>query len=141
MSAVIVATVGLLGLAALLRIDNLRNILLAQVVPTTLQIAPAQGAQGQTLKVTVTATSLRLTDASILHFGPGIEVLDSHHTSQTALAAHIEIMAGTPGGFRRVWVSTPGAQTAIDDSAQGAFKVVAGYLHRKVKLVNSIRPI
>ena len=124
--AVTLATV-VLGLTGLFRLDTRHlNSLRGQVVPTTLQVCPAQGAQGQTLEVTITGTSLRLTDGSIPHFGTGIEVLDSHHTSQSALAAHIQIMAGTANGFRRVWVSTPGAQTAIDDSTQGAFEVAGG---------------
>ena len=96
------------------------------VVPTALHITPAQATQGQALEVTINTTSFRFTDRSIPHFGPGITVLDSHNTSETALAAHIEIAAGTATGFRRIWVSTPGAQTAIDDSLQGAFSVFAG---------------
>src|ERR1041385_4978085 len=95
-------------------------------VPTTLQITAAQGAQGHTLEVTITGTSLHLTDGSIPYFGTGVRVLDSHNVGTTTLATHIEIAAGAPTGLRRVWVSTPGAEIAVDDSSRGAFEVLAG---------------
>jgi hypothetical protein len=123
--AVLAATMALMTVGLWREIFH-RNTLLGQVVPTSLQITPAQGPQGKTLAVTITGTSFRFTNGSIPHFGSGITVLDSRYTGEKALAAHVQIVAGTPVGFRRVWVSTPGAQTAMDDSASGAFQVVAG---------------
>lgn len=97
-----------------------------QVAPTAVRITPAQGTQGQTLEVTITTATPRLTHGSIPNFGPGITVLDSHNTSEQALVARIIIDAAAPPGTRRIWINTRGPQIAIDDSPQGAFSVVAG---------------
>lgn len=105
----------------------------SNVVPTPLQINPAQGSQGTTLEVTITGTSFRFTDRSLPHFGLGIAVLDSRYIGENTLVAHIEIVAGTPVGFRRVWVSTPEAHTVIDDSGDGAFTVFAGPAGKQVQ--------
>jgi hypothetical protein len=102
------------------------NAVVEQVVPTAVQISPAQGTQGQTMEVTITSATPRLTHGSIPHFGPGITVLDSHNTSEQALVARIRIDAAAPTGTRRIWVNTRGPQIAIDDSPPGAFSVVAG---------------
>jgi hypothetical protein len=96
-----------------------------QVVPTALQITPAQATQGQIVEVTIATTTLGFTQGSIPHFGPGITVLDSHSTSEQALAARIRVDAATPPGTRRIWVTAQGPQIALDDSPRGAFSVRA----------------
>jgi hypothetical protein len=93
-------------------------------VPTNSQIIPAQGAQGQTIEVTITGTSM--TDGSVPHFGSGIKVLDSRSTGEKGLTACIEIDPATATGFRRIWISTPGERTAMDDSSRGGFEVLKG---------------
>jgi hypothetical protein len=94
-----------------------------QVVPSTLRVTPEQGAQGETQEVTITGASPRFTDRSVAHFGAGIAVLSTRSVGNTALAARIQIATDTPIGRRRIWVSTPGEQTAMDDSPRGAFEV------------------
>ncbi|HKE24588.1 MAG TPA: hypothetical protein VKB88_19635 [Bryobacteraceae bacterium] len=95
-----------------------------RVVPTALQITPAQATQGETVEVTIATTTPRFTQGSIPHFGPGITVLDSHSTSEQTLVSRIKLDAATPPGTRRIWVTTQNPQIAIDDSPRGAFSVV-----------------
>jgi hypothetical protein len=74
------------------------NAVVERVVPTAVQITPAQGTQGQIMEVTITTATPRLTHGSIPHFGPGITELDSHNTSEQALVARIRIDAAGSAG-------------------------------------------
>jgi len=102
-----------------------------RVVPTALQVTPAQATQGETVEVTIATTTPRFTQGSIPHFGPGITVLDSHSTSEQTLVSRIKLDAATPPGTRRIWVTTQNPQIAIDDSPRGAFSVVTSFRAEK----------
>ena len=94
-------------------------------IPTTLSVTPAKAFQGQTLDVNIGATGAILTDRSIANFGPGITTSTNRMIDATTLLARIQIVKGAVLGGRRVWVATPGAQIAIDNSPAGAFQVLA----------------
>jgi hypothetical protein len=86
---------------------------------------PDHGGQGETLTVTIRATGLSFTEGSKPNFGPDITVLTNNVVNPTTLRADIEIAPGAPIGGRRVWISAPGQETAIDNTRDGAFQVVA----------------
>ena len=59
------------------------------------------------------------------NFGPDVGVLTNQLISAKTLQADIQIAPEAPLGRRRIWVSTPGEQTAIDDTPTGLFQVEA----------------
>jgi hypothetical protein len=94
-------------------------------IATTLSVTPNHGARGQTLTVTISATRVNFTEASMPNFGPDVGVLTNQLISAKTLQADIQIAPEAPLGRRRIWVSTPGEQTAIDDTPTGLFQVEA----------------
>ena len=96
-----------------------------KVMATMVSVTPAQGGQGQTLTLTISATGFSFTTGSKPSFGPDVSVLTSQVINATTLLTEIQIAPGAPLGRRRVWVSTPGGQTAIDNTPNGVFQVVA----------------
>lgn len=98
---------------------------------TAVSTTPDHGGQGDTLTVTISASGLSFTEGSKLNFGPDITVLTNNVVNSTTLRADIEIAPGAPIGGRRVWISTPGQETAIDNTRDGAFQVVAAAVREK----------
>ena len=96
-----------------------------KVMATMVSVTPAQGGQGQNLTLTISATGFSFTRGSMPSFGPDIGVMTNQVINATTLLTEIQIAPGAPLGHRRVWVSTPGGQTAIDNTANGVFQVVA----------------
>jgi hypothetical protein len=94
-------------------------------IATTFSVTPNHGARGQTLTVTISATRVNFTEASMPNFGPDVGVLTNQLISAKTLQADIQIAPEAPLGRRRIWVSTPGEQTAIDDTPTGLFQVEA----------------
>jgi hypothetical protein len=95
------------------------------VTATMVSVTPAQGGQGQILTLTISATGFSFTAGSKPNFGPDVRVLTNQVMNATTLLTTIQIAPGAPLGHRRVWVSTPGGQTAIDNTPNGVFQVVA----------------
>ena len=94
-------------------------------IATTLSVTPDHGTRGQTLTVTIGSTSVNFTKASRPNLGPDVEVLANQLVNPTTLQVEIKIAPEAPLGRRRLWVSTPGLQTAIDDTPAGLFQVGA----------------
>lgn len=94
-------------------------------IATTLSVTPDHGARGQTLTVTISATGVNFTEASRPNFGPDVGVLTNQLINAKTLQADIQIAPEAPLGRRRIWVSTPGGQTAIDDTPTGLFQIDA----------------
>lgn len=94
-------------------------------IATTLKVTPAHGARGQTLTVTISAISVNFNEASRPNFGPDVRVLTNQLINATTVQAEIQIAPEAPLGRRRIWISTPGGQTAIDDTPTGLFQVDA----------------
>ena len=95
------------------------------VQATAVITTPDHGRQGETLTVTISGMGLSFMEGSKPNFGPDITVLTNNVVNPTTLRADIEIAPGAPIGGRRVWISTPGQETAIDNTRDGAFQVVA----------------
>jgi hypothetical protein len=95
------------------------------VQATALSTSPDHGGQGKMLTVTISGAGLGFTERSKLNFGPDISVLTNNVVNPTTLRADIQIAPGAPIGGRRVWISTPGRETTIDNTRDGAFQVVA----------------
>ena len=94
-------------------------------IATTLSVTPDHGIRGQTLTVTIRAIRVNFTEASRPSFGPDVGVLANQLINAKTLQADVQIAPGAPLGHRRIWVSTPGGQTAIDDTPTGLFQVDA----------------
>ena len=96
-----------------------------QAIATTLNVTPAEGGRGQTLTVTVNATGLNFTEGSTPNFGPDVRVLTTQLINASNLQTDIRIASEAAIGHRRIWITTAGGQTAIDNSPDGVFQVVA----------------
>jgi hypothetical protein len=81
--------------------------------PTITRVTPNEGAQGQTLDVTITGTNL--TDATALSFGDGIHVNKCKVISPTQKTANITIACNAAPGKRDVSVTTPGGSATLPD--------------------------
>ena len=102
-----------------------------RVQATAVSTTPDHGGQGETLTVTISTTGSSFTEGSKLNFGPDITVLANNVVNPTTLQAHIEIAPGAPIGGRRVWIATPGQETTIDNTRDGAFQVVTAAVHQE----------
>jgi hypothetical protein len=96
-----------------------------RAIATTLNVTPAEGGRGQTLTVTISATGLNFTEASKPNLGPDVRVLSTQLINASNLQTDIEIAAEAAIGHRRIWITTAVGQTAIDNSRDGVFQVVA----------------
>ena len=95
-----------------------------RAIATTLNVTPAEGGRGQNRTVTISATSLNFNETSRPNFGPDVSVLTTRLVNTSSLQTDIKIAAGAAIGHRRIWITTAGGQTAIDDSPDGVFQVV-----------------
>jgi len=88
-------------------------------------VTPPEGRRGQTLTVAISGTGLNFTEASKPNFGPDVRVLTTQVINASNLQIDIEIAPEAAIGRRRIWITTAGGQTAIDNSPDGVFQVVA----------------
>ena len=91
-------------------------------------VSPTQGAQGQTITVTITGS--RLTGATAVSFGSGITVNTLNVASDTQITAGITIAADAALGARDVSVTTPG----------GSFTKAPAFTVLPVPAITSISP-
>jgi 6-phosphogluconolactonase (cycloisomerase 2 family) len=95
--------------------------LVVTAAPVLASVAPASGAQGQTLNVTVTGQSTHfLQGQTTASFGEGITVNGVTVTSSTSATVNVSIAIGAAPGARTVTMTT-GAE--VVSSAAGAFTV------------------
>lgn len=91
-------------------------------------VSPTQGAQGQTITVTITGS--RLTGATAVSFGSGITVNSLSVASDTQITATIAIAVDAALGARDVSVTTPG----------GTFTKAPAFTVLPVPAITSISP-
>jgi hypothetical protein len=91
----------------------------APPAPTVSSVNPSQGAQGQTLGVTISGTNL--SGATAVSFGNGITVNAFNPDSPTQITANISIGGGAALGSRNVSVTAGGSTGTMT----GGFTVVA----------------
>ena len=92
--------------------------------PTLLSVDPAQGAQGQTLDVKISAINTHFVNGmSVADFGAGVTVNATRVLSSTSAVANVSIANNAAIGFRDLRVTT-GAEVAAEDVI-GPFLVVA----------------
>jgi len=82
--------------------------------PTLTSLNPNQGAQGDTIAVTITGD--HLTGATSIEFGSGVNVNSFTVDTSTQITANISIDAGALLGPRDVSVTTPGGTATLTDS-------------------------
>ncbi len=87
------------------------GFLVNQAPPDVTSINPSQGAQGQTLGVTISGSYF--TDASAVGFGAGITTNSFTVNGPTQITANVSIAAGAALGSRDVTVTTPGGSDAL----------------------------
>ena len=88
--------------------------ILKYIPPIIKSISPAQGEQGQTLKININGTNLA--DVVEVRLGAGIAVNSFSVQSPDQVEASITIVAGAVPGAREVTVITPGGSFALPDS-------------------------
>jgi hypothetical protein len=81
------------------------------VLPMTVEITPAHGTRGETLNVSMHATTGAFTRASTPNLGPGVAVRANRAVNAATLSARIQIANDSPAGYRRIWAVTPGADS------------------------------
>jgi len=96
-----------------------------KAIATTLNVTPPEGRRGQTLTVAISGTGLNFSEASKPNLGPDVRVLTTQVINASNLKIDIEIAPEAAIGRRRIWITTAGGQTAIDNSPDGVFQVVA----------------
>lgn len=100
------------------------NVVSPASVPTIIGVSPPQGAQGETLNVSISgATTNFVNGVSTASFGPGITVNSTTVLSSTSAVANITINSAATIGFRDVRVTT-GSQIAGENEV-GPFLVTA----------------
>lgn len=101
------------------------NVTPPPTTATILSATPALGGQGENLDVTISAAVVTFTDESVADFGVGVTVVANQLVGPTTLRATIQIASDATIGYRRVSVTTPGTDTALDNSPTGVFQVTS----------------